>query len=787
MSIQPGKTTTVIINPNKSGSSTLKNILKRYLFYWPLFLLCIGISAAVAVFYLNNARPLYVVKATLLIKDDKKTPDSKAEMLKEIGITNSTDGVENEMEILKSKKLINQVVRNLQLWITYKKTDGLFADDLYKKSPVKLLSFKPTGKLNNDEIDIVIKDNKTFWFKNPDGKLSEFAFNNSYMSRFGIWKLAPGKRIIGHKGDVIKIVLSDPEKITLSYQDIIDISLATKLATSVDLSVTDKVPERGRDVLNSLISNYTLYSAIEKSLETKRTLDFVDQRLASLTGELKASEKGIEGFKSSRGLTDLNSEAQIRLENQQVNDANLNEVNIKLSVVDGIEKYINSNQTSEKAPATVGITDPALSNSIEKLSQLQLQHDKLAATMPETNPDFDPINNQIKTTKAAIKENVKNIKISLQRTKEKLDTYNKGFEASIKNMPSEERQYISIKRQQSSKESLYTYLLQKKEEVSVKYASTLSNNRVIDEAYAESPRDLTPIVSFVTMLFGIGFPIGLISLRNSLNTRISKITDITDVLKLPVVGELPFEKNQNLVAINENNVSAVSEQIRALRIKLFFLHNERKTGRVTLLTSSIPGEGKSFVSVNLGIALAFAFKKTIILELDMRKPRVAQALGLSSEESGISEYLNGRAELSDIIRPAGSILNLDIIACGSIVNNPSELLEKKELEELIAVLRKDYDDIILDSPPVHLVPDAIILSRIADVTLYVIRQGTTDKAELEFINQLDEQKQLHNINIIFNGIERIKHGYGYKYDQRYYTTTRKSVLAPVFSNFKSRF
>jgi len=766
-----------------------KNVLKRYFFHWPLFIIGLVLLISVACLYLAFVKPTYQIKASILIKDDKKPGDSpQAAMLHEIGLSSSSDGVENEIGILKSKKLIGQVVQDLQLWVTYKRKEEFqLSDDLYKQTPVRLVYLNNPQNLDHQFLSIVIKDDKSFFLKDAKDKLTEFNFGNAYQSKFGTWKLEPTKSINQYTGANIKILLADPDKATVALQKLIEVNLENKLATSVTLSVTDKVPQRGKDILNRLISNYNSSSASYKNQETKNTLDFLDQRLDSLSKGLTASEKGIEGFKSSRGLTDLSAEAQIQLQNMQVNDNNLNELNIKLNVVNGVEKYVNSDQNSEKAPATLGITDPALSNSIEKLSLLQLQHDKLAATMPETNPDFDPINSQIKTTKAAIRENVKNIKASLLGTKEKLESYNSKFESTIKSMPTQEREYVSIKRQQTSKENLYTFLLQQREQVSIKNASSLVNNRIVDQAYVETPPDLTIIILVAAALCGMGLPAGLIYTRNSLTTKITNIHQINDVLNAPVVSELPYEKINTTTAINGSHISAISEQLRALRIKLFHLHNEKAAGRVTLVTSSVPGEGKSFISTNLALALTLADRKTIILELDMRKPKVAKLFGLSSSHMGMSEYLNGKAAREDIVQTSAEIPNLYIIGCGSIVNNPSELLEKKLLKELLLSLREEYDDIIIDSPPVHLVPDAIVLSRLTDITLYIIRQGVTDKAELNFINQLADQNQIHNINIVFNGIERVKNGYGYKYDNSYYTNRRRNVLAPVFGDFKSRF
>ena len=781
---------TTFTNPNITRQSIdLKSIITKYLYHWPLFVVGLILALTGAFIYVQMAQPYYEIKATLLIKDDKKMPDQKS-ALDKIDLLNSAKIIENEIEILKSKQLISQVVQDLQLWIVYQKKDGLSYQDLYQSSPVKLTLINPTGNLNQATVNLVIKDDNSFSLMLPNGKLKDFSYTNTFKNSFGTWKLEPTKALAQYKGATIKITLFDPDKLALNYQNAIDASLPNKLTTAIVLSIWDEVPQRGKDILNRLIYNYNLAATQEKKRETKSTLDFIDQRLASLNGELTAAEKGIAGFKSSRGITDISADSKISLENQQANDARLNEVNVQLSVIDGIERYVNSSQNSGKAPATLGITDPALSSLIEKLSTLQLQRERLLATTPETNPDFEPINRQIATTRAAIKENVRNIKSSLLNTQGKLQSFNSSFESSIRNIPTEERQYVSKKRQQESKESLYTYLLQKREEMAVTYASTLTDDRVVDQAYAGPAKDQKKsLIYAAAMLLGLGLPAGLIYARNSFSDKITTLQEIKDAVTIPVLSELPFEASQNSIVINDTNTNVLGEQFRALRTKLYYLFGEREHGRVTLLTSSVAGEGKSFVCTNLATSLANADRKTVILELDLRKPKIAETFNLSKEHAGISDFLKGNATVTDIVQACSMVPNLDIISSGAIVQNPSELLEKKLLKDLILSLRNSYDDIIIDSPPVHLVPDALILSRLTDITLYVIRQGFTEKAELNFLKELYQQKQLPNINLVFNGIERAKYGYGYHYSNNYYNNTYKKSKGAnsIFSDFLNRF
>jgi tyrosine-protein kinase Etk/Wzc len=762
--------------------------INRFLYYWPLFLLTLLTAVGLAYLYVRAQNPTYEVKATLLIQDEKKSPDQQS-ALKELNLSNSTKIIENEIEILKSNALVSRVVSDLDLAVVYTMDDKLRKEDLYNTTPVKFTLIQGNKNFEPEELLITIKDQHTFLLATGEHSEQEYAFDKTFRNKFGTWKLSPNSNIGQYAGIPIHIQVNNPQQTAILYQNRIDVSLLNKLSTAVVISLKDQHPQRGIDVLNQLIISYNEAAKAQKNEETKNTISFIDQRLAALSEELTEAEKGIEGFKSSRGITDLSADSKISLENMQANDKSLNEVNVQISVIEGIEQYINANQNSGRVPATLGIVDPALSSLIEKLTQLQLQHDRLLATTPETNPDFEPIKMQILSTRAAIRDHVRNIKSSLYSTRNQLQNYNSRFESSIKNIPTQERQYISIKRQQASKENLYTYLLQKKEEVSVSYATTLSDEQIIDKAYAVPTGGLLRMATYAgAFLIGLGLPTGLIFARSRVKDSIVNLNDIKGELKVPVVGQLELAEEKQQLAISQSNSSAMSEQLRALRSRLHHLYKRKISGRITLVTSSISGEGKSFVSSNLAAALALAGRKTLIIEADMRKPKIAAILGLPKGAAGLSDFLMGRANDQQIIVPHHTIPNLYVIGSGTPVGNPSELLEDDSLRKLFSSLRESFDDIIIDSPPVHLVSDSLTLSKMSDITLYIIRQGYTEKTELAFIKDLYEQQQLSNMMFIFNGISKIKYGYGYNYDYSYYNQgAKKNPLNFLFSNFSNRF
>lgn len=795
MAKQQAQFTAIAFPEQKEQSTDIRSVLNRYLYHWPLFVIGLLVCMAAALVYISIAKPQYEIRATILI-DNKSKENAQKSALREIDILTANKVIENEIEVLKSKKLISDVIEDLGLAITYReKLNLLQKRDLYKISPVTFSLLKDernpddVSSTEDTKVTIIIGDNRSFQLKEDGGETREVAYGKNIQSAFGIWRLDPTARIGRFRGAEIQIDLLDPDKLALDYQAGIDASLTDKLSTAIVLTLDDHIRQRGKDVLNQLIYDYNSAGKAEKNRETKKTLDFITQRLDSVSGDLNTAEKGIEGFKSSQGLTDISSESKISLENLQANDSKLNAVNVQLSVIEGVERYINAKQNAGRAPATIGIEDPALTSLIEKLSTLQLQREKMLAIMPETNPDFDAVDRQIATTKAAIRENVNNIKSSLQNTRNQLATYNSRFETSIKNIPTQEREFISKTRQKASKESLYTYLLQKREELAVTYASNLSSDRVVDQAYAGKAKSKNAIALALALILGIGLPAGFIYGRNALHQKVMNREDIEDALEgIPVISELPYEIYERNRGTAVDSTSPVIEQFRMLRTNLYYLHDKNKKGRVTLLTSSIPSEGKSFVSSNLTLALAYAERKTVILEMDLRKPKIAERFDLPVGHPGLTEFLSGKAAYADILQRRVLLRNMDVIGCGLTVPNPSELIENGKFAELMTKLREDYDDVIIDSPPVRLVPDALIIARLCDVTLYLIRQGFTEKSELKFIGQMKERGQLPAMHIVFNGIQRLKYGYGYEYSNAYYNQTEvKTGLKAAFSNFRDRF
>jgi len=763
------QTTSDIFNSQNSEvhSFSSRQFLNKMLFHWPLYLVFLVIVFGIALFYLRYTQPLYEIHAKVLIKDYEHSGTPKA-ALQELNLAEpeTEKDLDAEIGLMGSIPVIEQVVTDLQLWITYQQpTKYLSYKDIYSSTPVQFKLIKPGRSFAGDYLDIII-ENKDYFRLIQTGDTSErFSFKDNYLNSFGTWKLDTTGSLKEYIGKTVRIILNNPKDVVKYYQDGISETPILK-SLDLDVSIDDEVPARGRAILNDLLRVYMDASIQEKRESAQNTLKFVEQRLVSITQELNNVEGQYQGYRSNRGITEITGQSSVYFGNEQSNDKQVSDINIKLSVIDGIEHYIDSDQGADNPPATLGLDDSGVIGLIKQLTDLQLERTKLLATLPENNPLFDPINQQIKATKVAIRENLKGIRATLISTRAQLQAIGSNYQSSVRNIPQQERGLNDIKRMQEIKENLYTYLLQKKEELSLDYASTISDALIIDQPHNGPP--ISPkrtAIYAIAFLFGFLVPTGVLYGRNAIKSRVLSKTEIVSSVGAPVLSEIIYDENEKKIAVL-NQYSYIGEQFRELRTKLSYLHGTNEKGRVTLFTSSIAGEGKSFVLHNLGIVLSLAGKKTILLELDLRRPTFLSQFNMDKKSLGLTDYLIGNATKSQIIQPLAISDNLFIIASGNIPPNPSELLEKEELKDLIKELKLEFDHILIDTPPVHLLTDAMIVAPMCDVSLYLIRQDYTPKIELEFIRELYMEKKLPRVSFIFNAIKNAEYGGGYNYQKK---------------------
>ena len=764
--------------PDQYNAVNVMGIFRRYLTFWPYFLVSISICVLASYIFLNSEMPVYTVRAKILINDENIGPAVKMEGQQLL----ATKKVMDEIEIIKSRSIMEKVVKDLGLAISYYGVSDFKPIDIYSSTPVKLIITEKRNDQSSQFLEIVIRDKTSFSLRQANSETVHH-FGETLKSSWGSWKLNATENISSYLGQTIQIYTEDANAITDSYLSSFNAIMQAEQSAIVQLSFQETVPERGEDVINGVIEAYNMASIDYKNKVNQSTLDFLNDRLNAITTELNNIEKRIENYKSSRGITNLSAESQVYLDNVKNNDSRLNEVNVQLEIINEIQKYINSPVSNGNAPAITGISDPGLVSLIDQLIRLETQRERLLSNTPEKNPLFIPINRQISITKNAIRENIKGIKRSLQATRNQLWGFNKNFENSIKKLPGQEREYINIKRQQSIKEELYIFLLQKREEAGMNNASKLLDSRIVDHAHFGLPETHNANFTYtLALVFGIAVPAGAIFARQLLNNKVNTASEIEASVQVPMIGELSYQKSMPAMLDSTDARTLMAEQFRTLRTRLSHVNGRNGYGKVTMLTSGIPGEGKSMICRNLGAVMAAAGRKTVILDADLRKPQLAGSLRLN-DHLGLSDYLDGSAFKEQIVQPSNFHPNLFVISAGSNNENPSEKLEKPAMEDLIAWLRQYFDEILVDTPPVELVTDALILSKYSDSTLFILRQNYTHKSQLSSINKLTYSGSLNNLYVVFNGVTSGEGlAYSKKYGAQYYAGDHKRVKLSVLND-----
>jgi tyrosine-protein kinase Etk/Wzc len=743
-----------------------------------------------AYFYLRYTQPIYQVTSTLLIKDQKKSASN--DILNKLDQGAGSKDVDNEIEILKSRTLMTKVVERLNLNVQYRTEGRVIEVNAYEHRPVNLIPVDFNKEFYNRELQLSFPNQQTYLLKDVlTGKKARGQINKLHKTIFGVYKIEKVEGVSIDTKDLLKINISNISDVVGAYLGGLTVEPKSIRSNVLTLGYQTPVIKLGEDILNTLVQVYNEAALLDKNKTTQRTMEFIDERLAPLSGELTDVEKNVESFKSSQGLTDITSQAELYLGSVKANDARLSDVNIKLAVVEEIEKFISSKSIGEKLPSTMGIEDPVLMAQIEGLSQLYLKRNQMLATMQPANPLLDPVNKQIDDSRLSIKTSISNIKEVLLNTKRLIESDNANYQGSIKKIPGQERQFVSIKRQQAIKEALYLYLLQRKEETALSYASSVADSRLIDPALGnQGPiKPKRQIVYLVALLIGLALPAAYITGKDLLNNKVSSKGDISRLTHASLLGELVYDEGTEPIVVNADSRKAIAEQFRSIRTNLQFSQGKQVegVGRVTLFTSSMSGEGKSFVASNLGAALAISGRKTIILELDLRKPKIIKYLKLSAKV-GLSNYLIGKASYEDVLLNSGVHPNLFVMGSGPIPPNPSELLIQKEMGELIAYLRTKFDEIIIDAPPVGLVTDAQILAEFADTTIYIVRHGVTLKSQLAQFDMIYRQHKFPRINLILNGVQvGGSYGYGYGYGYGYYSDDHKKDTFSIKGIFKEVF
>ena len=556
-------------------------------------------------------------------------------------------------------------------------------------------------------------------------------------------------------------------RVAKGYCSSLSIAPTSKTTSVAVISLKNSSLQCGQDFINQLLEMYNRNTNNDKNEIAQKTAEFIDERISIISKELGSTEADLETFKRDAGITDLTSEAQIALAGNAEYEKKSVENRTQISLVNDLRKYLRGNEY-EVLPSNVGLQDAALIGAIERYNEMLVERKRLLRTSTENNPAIVNLDTSIRAMKANVQATLEGTLQGLMITKSNLDREASRYSRRISNAPGQERAYVSIARQQEIKAGLYLMLLQKREENAIALAATANNAKIIDEAIADdtpvSPK--RSMIYLIALVLGVGIPVGIIYLIELTKFKIEGRADVEKLTSVPIIGDIPLtdEKNDKngSIAVFENKNNLMSETFRNIRTNLqFMLDNDQK---VILVTSTVSGEGKSFVSANLAISLSLLGKKVVIVGLDIRKPGLNKVFSLSNKEKGITQYLsNPETDLMELVQPSDINKNLFILPGGAVPPNPTELLARNGLDKAIEILKQNFDYVIMDTAPIGMVTDTLLVGRVADLSVYVCRADYTHKAEYTLINELAIEKKLSKLCTVINGVDLKKRKYGYYY------------------------
>lgn len=752
----------IINKPNefKNPRESRGHLIFRLLPYWPLFFGLFVISIGAAFLYLKITPSIYEANARILINE--RTGDNEVKPDDPMASTLSNkQTADNEREIIVSNPIIFKAVDQLGLYSSVYKRSGLSYVLIYKDSPLKIIAQNPSTLTSSKKIGFkilnssVVTENKTYpsntWVKTPFGTIM-FKINPSFKTS---------------DSNDLSFELTSEKKIASSISQVIKVEEANKLSTILNVSLLDRDKIRAEDILNEVLKLYSASTVEQHNLLAANTADFIDKRLQSVEKDLLNIETKLQKYKSEKGAVDVGTQGKLYLENVSVNDQKVGEINMQLSVLNQVENYVKSkNLTGGIVPSTAGINDPGLSQMVKDIYELQLTAEGLRKTTGENNPMVVSYEDQIKKIKPQILQNLRNQRSSLSASRNNLAGTTSNYSSVLQTMPETERTLVDLNRQQQIKSGVYTFLLQKKEETALSYITNGNDNKIISNAesseYPVSPNRKMVLLSaiFAAGLLGVGF----VTVKESVRRNIMFQSEIKLLTSLPVIAEISANPSRKSIVIGSQQRTLIAEQFRSLRTTLHFLGIGKKNKRV-MITSAIPGEGKSFVASNLAVTLAMAGKKVALLDFDLNHPTIHHKFGMK-QSIGISEFLEGQTSEAEIIQQSDVNENLCILLTGKLPMDPAELILNGKAEELFAYLDERFDFIIVDVPPVGPVSDAYILAPMCDATLFVVRHAYTPKVFVERIDENIKLNNLPNAAIIFNGVAKRGYGknnYGYGY------------------------
>jgi tyrosine-protein kinase Etk/Wzc len=769
------------VSVNNGIETAEKNMFQQLFFrywpYWPMFALLMICGVGVAYFYLRSTTPMYESSATILIKDEKKGLDD-SKILESLNPLSSKKIVENETEIIHSRTIVSEVVKELGLYAPVFEKQGFLNKTAYTSSPITIKLQHPDSLTETPRVDftwspatqevIINKVNYPIntWINTPWG-LCRFSEN-------------PLHHPSATGNNQFYFALNNVSNTARQISSAIEVAPVSKLSTVISLKIKDASPERGEAILNSLMFEYNRVSISDKRQLAANTLSFVEKRLKLIEMQLDSANVRIQKFRTENGAVDLGEQSQLYLKSVGESDQKASALSVQLAALDEVEKYVLSKDNQPGVvPASFGVQDPLLSQLVTQLYDSEVQYEKLKKNTAENSTIMVSLQNEIAKIKPDIIKIIRNQRRSLLAGRDNLNSTITRYNSLLKGVPKQERELAEMNRPLGIKNNIYTFLLQKREEAALSFNATVSDSRLVDKAESTdkpvSPKKIIILLGSLAGAFLTG--IAFVLLKEVFNSKILFRNDIESFSTLPVLGEVVYDDSNKYLVVSGTGRSFAEEQFRQIRTSLGYLGNAAKTRKI-MITSSISGEGKSFIAANLALSLALAGRKVALVDMDMYMPQIAGIFDVPGSV-GIADYLTGKKEPDHIIKKTNASENLFVIPAGNLESgNVSELILNGKTQKLLEYLETVFDIIILDTTPVLAITDAYTISSWCDATIYVIRHAFTPKIHVQRLDDNIELHRMKNTGIVFNGIKKrgigkYGYGYGYGYDYDYGYRYRK--------------
>jgi capsular exopolysaccharide synthesis family protein len=779
-----GKTTT------SSNDFSIREFLQKNLYLLPWLLVTAGIALSIAYTRLRYINPVYSASGKVLIKTERPGGSVASDKLGDVLTTSvNTKLMDDQIELIKSTALARLVARSADLQHAYYYKGNLRNRLIHNPaSPVRLqiISLKDSSVGFSMEVQVI--DNRSFTI---NGNNSPILFGNNFVNAFGTFRIE--KQIAEFNNYKEFICVWRPElDLARGLAGGIQVGVVTKGGNVLNFVYHSENPNVAQDVVNGFLSAYQEYSLKDKREGAVSALDFIDAQLTSAKTDLSDIELRLQGFREANKVVELSEQATGYFGDLQESGKQIEDQAIKIKMVDFMISYVKDQKNSGKSiPLVAGIGEGAVATLVSEYNKIQLQKEISLQTIPRENPiirDYDlslsKIRNEVLISLTQLRDGYSSMQKSLEQAEVQAN-------AELRNMPGKERQLLDITRQQKVMEELYATLLQKKVQTSISTASTLSNIQVLEPGFSNGqPISPQPKSFYMTaLLIGLAIPIGIALLLEFFNDKVRAKRDIEMATSAPMLGEIGHSDAKDTLIVSTRDRKFTSEQFRIIRTNLQYVLNEDNKSNIILVTSSMSGEGKSFIATNMAAVMAISGKKTLLVEFDIRKPKLMSGLGLSvGEKTGLTHYLIGKANVEEIIQPVKGVENLYIIPCGPVPPNPAELILTDRLKMMFDQLKDQYDVIIVDSAPVGMVSDGYVLANYADATLFVVRHNYTFKKQLALVDSIYTEKKLPHMSLVINDVKAhlgygsyqgyvnygyAGYGYGYRNDLEQYFETEK--------------